>query len=99
MEGLGRGSRAFQSLDLGVDVLEPVLVLKSDAHVEGHEGLEIGEFFVMLIQLRFDLHEFFIHRATEISEVMLNGLEDSQNDVVWLRHGTDSPFHTRFNLG
>jgi hypothetical protein len=79
-------------------MIEPVLMLKGYAHMEGHDGAELGEFFVMLIQLFEDLGKPFLRRPAKIGEVLLNGLEDPHNDVVWLRHGTDSPFHSRFNL-
>jgi hypothetical protein len=53
---------------------------------------------VMLIQLGLDLRKLLIHRPTKISEILLNGLQDPQNHVIWFRHGTGSPVTPWFNL-
>jgi hypothetical protein len=98
MDGSGGRACGFQRLDLRVDMLQLVLVLEGDPHVEGHDGMEGGEFFVMLIQLGLDLRKLLIHRPTKISEILLNGLQDPQNHVIWFRHGTGSPVTPWFNL-
>jgi len=99
MEGLGLGISSFQCPDLGIDVLKLIFVLKGDAHVKGHQSLHGSEILVHLIKTRICLGAKLHELLPEVRIVLLNGLEDPQNDVVWLRHGTDSPFHTRFNLG
>src|SRR3954469_9543251 len=95
---LGRGRRRFQSLDLRVDVLQLVLMLKGDAHVEGHDRIQRSEFFVMSAQLLEHLAESLLRGTAKIGKILLNGLQNPQNDVVWLKHGTGSPFETLLNL-